>query len=182
MPGCAKLSCIWFSGLGFRFSCCSAEEKAVRLGIAARDQFRVPHLEAKQQFSDTLQPVVRNALALQPLHPLYRVLHPNHQSLKSHSRTRSKLYFPKQATEVLGILLGGSWVAINGVIIGVTILITHVRGLLTPLMTTHEPPSMLANIPSSCLAELIVSAPRNGGASRRHQVRPLVQGIRAFRV
>ena len=38
-------------------------------------------------------------------------------------------------------LLGGSWVVINEVIIRVTILLTHVRGLITPLVTTHEPPS-----------------------------------------
>ena len=41
-------------------------------------------------------------------------------------------------------LLGGSWVVISGVISRVTILITHIRGLitlLTLLITTHEPPS-----------------------------------------
>ena len=36
-------------------------------------------------------------------------------------------------------LLGGSWVVISGVISRV--LITHIRGLITPLRTTHEPPS-----------------------------------------
>ena len=41
------------------------------------------------------------------------------------------------------ILLGGSWVAISGVISRVTIVITHIRGLITPLITPHEPPSML---------------------------------------
>ena len=30
---------------------------------------------------------------------------------------------------------------INGAIIKVTILITQLRGLITPLITTHEPPS-----------------------------------------
>ena len=38
-------------------------------------------------------------------------------------------------------LLGGSWVAISSVISRVTILITHIRGLTTPLTTTLEPPS-----------------------------------------
>ena len=41
-------------------------------------------------------------------------------------------------------LLGGSWVVISRVISRVTILITHIRGLiiiLTPLITTPEPPS-----------------------------------------
>ena len=38
-------------------------------------------------------------------------------------------------------LLGGSWVVISRVISRVTILITHIRGLITPLITTHEPPS-----------------------------------------
>ena len=39
------------------------------------------------------------------------------------------------------ILLGGSWVVINGVISRVTILISHIRGIIAPLITTHEPPS-----------------------------------------
>ena len=39
------------------------------------------------------------------------------------------------------ILLGGSWLVISGVISRITILITHIRGLITPLRTTHEPPS-----------------------------------------
>ena len=39
------------------------------------------------------------------------------------------------------ILLGGSWVVISRVISSVTILITHIRGLITPLITTPEPPS-----------------------------------------
>ena len=37
-------------------------------------------------------------------------------------------------------LLGGSWVVISGVISRETILITHIRGLIPPLITTHEPP------------------------------------------
>ena len=35
-------------------------------------------------------------------------------------------------------MLGGSWAVINGVISRVSI---HIRGLRTPLITTHEPPS-----------------------------------------
>ena len=38
-------------------------------------------------------------------------------------------------------LLGGSWLVISGVISRVTIIITHTRGLITLLITTHEPPS-----------------------------------------
>ena len=38
-------------------------------------------------------------------------------------------------------LLGGSWVVISGVLSRVTIVITQIRGLITPLITTHEPPS-----------------------------------------
>ena len=38
-------------------------------------------------------------------------------------------------------VLGGSWVVISRVISRVTILITHIKGLITPLITTHEPPS-----------------------------------------
>ena len=38
-------------------------------------------------------------------------------------------------------LLGGSWVVINRAISRITILIAHIRGLITLLITTHEPPS-----------------------------------------
>ena len=38
-------------------------------------------------------------------------------------------------------LLGGSWVVISGVISRVTVTITHIVGLITPFVTTHEPPS-----------------------------------------
>ena len=43
----------------------------------------------------------------------------------------------------LGLVLGGSWAVISGVIIRVAIIITHIRGLITPLIATHEPPSKL---------------------------------------
>ena len=38
-------------------------------------------------------------------------------------------------------LLGGSRVVISRVISRATKHITHIRGLITPLITTHEPPS-----------------------------------------
>ena len=38
-------------------------------------------------------------------------------------------------------LLGGSWVAISRVISRITMVITYIRGLIPPLITTHEPPS-----------------------------------------
>ena len=38
-------------------------------------------------------------------------------------------------------LLGGSWLAISRVRSRVTIVITFIRGFITPLITTHEPPS-----------------------------------------
>ena len=37
-------------------------------------------------------------------------------------------------------LLGGSWVVLSGVISRATRVISHVRGLITPCITTHEPP------------------------------------------
>ena len=40
-------------------------------------------------------------------------------------------------------LLGGSWGVISGVISRVTMLITYIRGLITPFITNHEPPSLL---------------------------------------
>ena len=39
-------------------------------------------------------------------------------------------------------LHGGSWVVISGVISRANILITHIRGLITLLISTHEPPSI----------------------------------------
>ena len=38
-------------------------------------------------------------------------------------------------------VLGGSWVVISGVINRVTIVTTRISGLMTLLLTTHEPPS-----------------------------------------
>ena len=43
-------------------------------------------------------------------------------------------------------LLGGSWEVRSGVISMVTIVITHIRGLKAPLITTHEPPSRVKGI------------------------------------
>ena len=42
-----------------------------------------------------------------------------------------------------GSILGGSWEVISGVISRATVTITHIRGLITPLIATHEPPSRL---------------------------------------
>ena len=42
---------------------------------------------------------------------------------------------------VYSSLLEGSWVVISGVISRATIIITPIRGLITLLITTHEPPS-----------------------------------------
>ena len=36
----------------------------------------------------------------------------------------------------------------SGVLIRVTIIITHIRGLITPLITTHEPPSTTSRVGS----------------------------------
>ena len=38
-------------------------------------------------------------------------------------------------------LLGGSWLVISRVISRITTVITHIKRLITPLITTHEPPS-----------------------------------------
>ena len=47
--------------------------------------------------------------------------------------------------------LGGSGVVISGVTSRVAIIITHITGLTTPLITTHEPPSRLH--PGKAIAE-----------------------------
>ena len=38
-------------------------------------------------------------------------------------------------------VLGGSWLVIDRVISRVTMVITYIRGLITPLIPTLEPPS-----------------------------------------
>ena len=43
-------------------------------------------------------------------------------------------------------LLGGSWLVLSRTISRVTILITYNRGLITPLITAHEPPSRLSTV------------------------------------
>ena len=43
--------------------------------------------------------------------------------------------------EACAPLLGGLWVVLSRVTSRVTILITHIRGCVTSLMTTHEPAS-----------------------------------------
>ena len=48
---------------------------------------------------------------------------------------------PQQFMHDIRLLLGGSWVVLSRVISRVTILITHIKGLRTPLVTTPEPPS-----------------------------------------
>ena len=40
-------------------------------------------------------------------------------------------------------VLGGSWVVLSGVISRVTVIKTHIRGLITPFITTHEPPTIV---------------------------------------
>ena len=52
--------------------------------------------------------------------------------------------------EDAALLLGGSWVVISRVISRVTIVITHIRGLITPLITTHEPPSVAHRSKNRC--------------------------------
>ena len=42
--------------------------------------------------------------------------------------------------KTFGAILGGSWVGIGGVTSMATI-VTRLGGLVTPFMTTHEPPS-----------------------------------------
>ena len=57
---------------------------------------------------------------------------------------RKALFWSRMPKPQLWAVLGGSWVAISRVISGVIIsrVITHIRGRITPLITTPEPPSM----------------------------------------
>ena len=45
------------------------------------------------------------------------------------------------APDALNLLLGGSWVVISRVISRITVVITYIGGLITLLITTHEPSS-----------------------------------------
>ena len=47
-------------------------------------------------------------------------------------------------------ILGGSWVIISGVLNRVTIFMTHIWGLIAPLITTHEPPSNPPSLHCAC--------------------------------
>ena len=51
------------------------------------------------------------------------------------------LYILQSLTLLLLLLLGGSWVVINGVKSRVTIVISPIRGRITLLIPTHEPSS-----------------------------------------
>ena len=64
---------------------------------------------------------------------------------------------PGPRSEKVGRLLGGSWVVISGVISPLIWIITTVTLLVTPLITTHEPPSSdseytFNSIPAMCYA------------------------------
>ena len=52
-------------------------------------------------------------------------------------------------------ILGGSWAVITGVS-RVTILITPIRGLITLLITTHEPPSRVPHSGSFKMGILLI--------------------------
>ena len=56
---------------------------------------------------------------------------------------RVPLAWPRARTSGLSfeVILGGSWVAISRVTSRITMVITYIRGLKTPLITAHEPPS-----------------------------------------
>ena len=53
--------------------------------------------------------------------------------------------------EKLKCLLGGSWVALSGVVSTVTRTATLFQGLLTPLVTTRETPSFVCRKTRRCL-------------------------------
>ena len=77
-----------------------------------------------------------------------------------------------KAANVAEPLLGGSGVVRSGVLSRVTILITHIGGLITPLMTTPEPLSivLLNRGPRCCrmaIALLAATCGINLGRGRR---------------
>ena len=68
-------------------------------------------------------------------------------------------------------LLGGSWVVIDGILRRVTILIHHIRGLITPLITTHEPPSRSSQARLALDPTCRPLRTRSGSCPARHSAR-----------
>ena len=63
-------------------------------------------------------------------------------------------------------VLGGSWVVLSRLRSRVTILITSIRGRITPLITAHEPPTSsrkLRENPMKLSVMTYMSRPGNGG-------------------
>ena len=59
---------------------------------------------------------------------------------KSGETERAAMWLERSSAFVArSCLLGGSWVVLSRVIGRVTILIIHIRGLITPLITTPKP-------------------------------------------
>ena len=61
------------------------------------------------------------------------------------TQKKSKPPNPENPNPQSKTLRGGSWVAIRGVLRRVIRVMTQIRGLITPLITTHEPPSRALN-------------------------------------
>ena len=99
-----------------------------RLGPLLADGVPSPSLHASNQkfHSPTICPKFSNAVVVNSLGCFGGAEHTN-----------------ERRPEVGFFILGGSWLVISGVLSTVTILITHTKGLITPLITTHEPPSAL---------------------------------------
>ena len=78
----------------------------------------------------------------------HRKLPAGPRELRAPAQVRERPWTPVRASQqglasrrgCQGCRVGGSWVVISGVISRVTILIAHIRGLITLLTTTHEPP------------------------------------------
>ena len=59
-------------------------------------------------------------------------------------------------------LLGGSWVVMSNVVGRITIVITYIRELITPLITTHEPPSTTRiSAPDPKTSDQVLPQPRS---------------------
>ena len=76
------------------------------------------------------------------------------------------------------LLLGGSWVVITRVLSRVAILIIHIRGLITPRITTHEPPS--TNLLPKALSPVIlplVSREWKNGSNGSYNCTPFLHSL-----
>ena len=70
------------------------------------------------------------------------------------------------------LLLGGSWLRISGGTLSVTRVMTYISGLISPLISTHEPPSRPSQGSGSKLSILRLGPISGTSRTKRQRRRP----------